>query len=893
MSTNNFAGMVKIYLKTAGYSQKILANELGMNSSVLTHKLNGTGRFVLTYPEIRGIVKTLAKLEAITFKKQAQNLLEASGCPNFSGEEWRTAPLKNLEEGELSGFQTTNNFKLAGNPKPEISYSPLEESQTNLPGQWTSFIGREREIAEVKRLLAATPLLTLTGAGGVGKTRLALEVAASLKADFKDGVWLVELAPINEPSLVIQEVVRSLGLRTQQGRSLSLTLLDYLRAKQILLIIDNCEHLMDSCAALIMDLLRNCARLRILATSRETFMIIGEVTYRVPSLSLPDLNITNKEMTLEQLTQFGAVQLFIDRAVAIQPAFTISNQNAPTIARICYRLDGIPLAIELAAAWINFLSIGQILQRLDDRFQLLKRGSRTALPRQQTLLASIKWSYDLLEEPERKVFDRLAVFSGGWNLEAAEAICSEEAVKPEDILDIVFHLLNKSLILNENRTENLVRFNMLETLRQYALEKLEERGEKELTNLKHSRFYLKLLGEFKPAEEMEKRARESWLSLIGTEIDNLRTALLRAIEGNNLEIAVELTRGLTPYWDWEGFISEAISFTREVLNKVKNRVETGEIPDGQDERLNWPEVLGELQENLANWLVLTGSNEEALGLYQSALLSLPIIENNPVWKARLIRKSGNTWRNRRDYPLALSLYRQAENCLASMGDTSNASCWQEWLNIQFEKISLYYENNNLQAIEGIIPETKRILEQYGTLKQQGLLFPNVMFLYLNRRDRYLITDEYINYAWKMLETSKEIGRITEVTINQFRLGFNLLWHLNFDEAEQQLLECLEIAKKTEDLTLQARCLTYLSVASRRKEQFDLTQQYINHLEPLLTTLKMNEYQGVSKANQGWLQWQKGEMSLAQENLEAALGLWSPKGVENALVYPFRWLALWL
>ncbi len=895
MSTNNFAYRVKTHLKAAGYSQKILANELCINASVLTHKLNGTSRFILTHPEIRRIIQTLAKLEAITRKTEAHELLELANCPGFSMSEWQTFPLKILEEGVPTASQTNNNFKCSDIYKIDNSIISQDTFKPNLPVQLTNFIGREHEVEEIEGLLSTTHLLTLTGTGGVGKTRLALQVATDLQASYKDGVWFVELAPISEPLLVTQEVVQTLGLRAEPGRSISLTLMNYFKTKQTLLILDNCEHLMDSCAALIVMLLHNCPHLRILATSRETFMIMGEITYRVPSLSFPDLKMVancEQEMTPEKLANFGAVTLFIQRAVAVQPGLSISNQNLLTVAQICYRLDGIPLAIELAAARSSYLSIGLIMQHLDDRLRLLKVGNRTALPRQQTLRASIEWSYNLLEEAERKVFSRIGVFSGGWSLEAAEEICPVGDVKAEDVLDIIFQLLNKSLILSQARAGGNSRFNMLETLRDYALERLEERGEKELVILKHSNYYLKLLGESGPVEQMLKMVRETWLSLVNEEIDNLRLVLARSIEGDNLEVASNLIKGLTPYWDWEGFTSEAINVSRVVINKIKSRLETGGKHPGQNDNINWQEILVELQENLANWLLLTGQNEEALELYQFALLSISNLKNNPVWKARLLKKFGNTWRNQRDYEAALFLYEQAEGLLETNLDTSYTYHWEEWLNIQFEKINLYYESNNLPAIEVIIPKIKSIIDQFGTPKQRGLGFPSALFLYLHRRDRYIVSDEHLSHTRTMLETSREMGRITEVASIQFRLGFTLLWHLDFDEAEQQLLECLEIAERIGDLTLQVRCLTYLSVVCRRKGQLDLTQHYINRLEVIINTTKMNEYQGVSKANQGWIQWRQGELPQAQRNLESALDFWSGKGVKNALVYPFVWLAIW-
>ena len=281
----------------------------------------------------------------------------------------------------------------------------------NLPQQVTSFIGREKEMAEVKALLRQTPLLTLTGSGGAGKTRLSLQVAADLLEEYPDGVWLVELAPLTDLALVPRAVVTVLGIAEQAGETFTRTLVEHLKAKKLLLLFDNCEHLLAACAHLADTLLRACPEVKILASSREALGIAGETVYRIPSLSFPDLT---QPVTETNLAGFEAIRLFADRALAVLPDFAVTPQNAPSLVSVCRRLDGIPLAIELAAARVRSLSVKEIDSRLDNRFRLLTGGSRTALPRQQTLRALIDWSYDLLTETERLLLARLAVFAGGW-----------------------------------------------------------------------------------------------------------------------------------------------------------------------------------------------------------------------------------------------------------------------------------------------------------------------------------------------------------------------------------------------------------------------------------------------------------------------------------------------
>jgi non-specific serine/threonine protein kinase len=323
---------------------------------------------------------------------------------------------------------------------------PPAAGPANLPLQLTSFVGREDELGATRELVAAHRLVTLTGAGGVGKTRLALEAAGALRPAYPDGVWLVELAALADPALVPQAVAGAVGVREEPDRPLLATLTDALRAKRLLLVLDNCEHLLEACARLADALLRACPDVRVLATSREPLATPGETVWRVPPLAVPE---TGDSPPVERLTQSEAVRLFVDRARAAQPGFRATPATAPAVAHICRRVDGLPLAIELAAARVRVLPVAQILARLEDRFRLLTGGSRTVLPRQQTLRASLEWSHGLLSEDERVLFRRLAVFAGGWTLTAAEAVGGGAGVAPEEVLDGLTGLVDKSLVVAE------------------------------------------------------------------------------------------------------------------------------------------------------------------------------------------------------------------------------------------------------------------------------------------------------------------------------------------------------------------------------------------------------------------------------------------------------------
>jgi predicted ATPase/class 3 adenylate cyclase len=435
----------------------------------------------------------------------------------------------------------------------------------NLPAQLTSFIGREKEIDEIKKLIATNRIVTLTGSGGAGKTRLSLQVGMECLNQFSNGVWLAELAPVTDPILVPQTVLSIFNLREDSHRSLLEVLIEYLRAKTILLIIDNCEHLIEACAQISVDLLQACPQLKILASSREALGIAGEAAYRVPSLNTPD---PADLPALDSLEEVDSIRLFIERAATAKPGFTLTKDNAPFLAQICYRLDGIPLALELAASRIKVLSPQQIASRLDDRFRLLTGGSRTALPRQQTLRAMIDWSYSLLSEQEKTLFRRLSVFVNGWTLEAAESVCSEAgspAHSEFDVLDLLTRLVDKSLVFIEEPAGE-IRYHRLETIRQYSREKFFETDEVEAVRDRHLDYFVQFA---ELVDENLKRGDQVvWQNRMSAEQDNLRAALEWGFS-RNPDSALCIAGAANLFWTAGGYSAEGFRWTQKALEQVE------------------------------------------------------------------------------------------------------------------------------------------------------------------------------------------------------------------------------------------------------------------------------------------------------------------------------------
>ncbi len=537
----------------------------------------------------------------------------------------------------------------------------LDSVPNNLPVQLTSFVGREQAMADLRSLLERTRLLTVTGTGGTGKTRLALQLGADLLDRFPDGVWLVELGELAEPSLVPFALADVLGLREEPGRPLVRSLVEHIGKRQLLILLDNCEHLADAAASLAQQLLKACPGARVLATSRERLAIQGETVWTLPALDLPDVAGPARA---ERLIPFAAVQLFIDRALAARPDFQVDNRSAPALAQFCHRLDGIPLAIELAAARAKVLSVEQILARLDDRFRLLAGRGRSGLPHHQTLRAAIDWSHELLDEGEQAVLRRLSVFRGGWSLEAAEQVCAEADIESYAVLDYMGQLLDKSLLTAE-QDEGDTRYAMLGTIRDYAAEKLVSAGESGSAQHRHLQHFAEM-GEA-AAPELGGSEQLHWLERLGADHENLRAGLDFARREEQAAAAgLGLAAALSQFWRLRGHLSEGRDWLGALLDVPANAALTA----ARAAALDGAGVLAFAQGDLANARRLA---EEALGISR-ALRDQPLV-------AQVLRNLGNVADQQADYATAERHYAESSALWTELGDRWGAAAVQNNLGL--------------------------------------------------------------------------------------------------------------------------------------------------------------------------------------------------------------------
>lgn len=645
-------------------------------------------------------------------------------------------------------------------PDLTADFAPLQSLDTvpnTLPGQLTSFVGRERELVDVQEALRSTRLLTLTGAGGCGKTRLAAQAAADAVDRFSDGVWWTELAAVTDPALVGHALATAVGVRPLPGQTELDAVAAHLAAQQVLVVLDNCEHVLEDCARLVDVLLRRCPGVVVLATSRAPLTAAGETAWRVPSLSLP---VQRSEEPVDALAQSDAMRLFHERALQVHPAFALTNETAPWVAQICHDLDGIPLAIELAAARVRVLSVEQIAEGLADRFRLLTGGGRSVLPRQRTLRASVDWSHELLDDAERTLLRRLAAFTGGWTLEAVETVGAASGVEALDVMDLLTSLVDKSLVVVDDASVGRVRYHLLETVRQYALDRLAESGEMTPVRERHRHHFLQLAERIEP--QLVTPQQPAALDLLEADAANLASATDVAID-QDPDVALALCCALTLFWKLRGRFVEADRLYARTLDAI------GLVPTAGRGRVLWARAyLG----------VYAGQYEEAFATAQEALEVATEAEDDST-RARALDVMA-TMLNFSDPVQAGALLKQ---CRALAREAGDDWCWADAT--QIAAYALLFQGRSSEALE-MMDECWPIVQRMNYAEFVAWRHHLVAIVALERGD----VDEAAESCRRGIAAADVVGEPTTAGMATTLLGLIEAYRGEADAALARLRPCL-------------------------------------------------------------------------------------------------------
>jgi predicted ATPase len=679
---------------------------------------------------------------------------------------------------DLSRPERIYQLLIPGIPADFPAITSLDSRLNNLPVLLTSFVGREAEIEEIKAWLEKGRLVTIVGPGGVGKTRLSLQSAADLLPSFKDGVWLVELASLTNPDLVLQTVMNVLAIQDTNPSDILSSLVDYLSDRELMFVFDNCEHLIDVCAATIDHILQHCPGVKVLATSRETLEIKGEIVYQAPSLLIPD---PDAEKNIDDLVQYESMQLFIDRAKSVKVDFELTSENAPLVAQICCRLDGIPLAIELAAARVKVMPLELIATRLDDRFHLLTGGGRTALSRHQTLQATMDWSYLLLSEKEKILFRRLAVFVGGWTLEAAEVVCSGDEINQSEVLDLLSHLVNKSLIYVQD-VQSEGRFRRLETIRQYSLGKLLESEETEMIRNRHLEFFTQVAEKAQP--KLVGPEQKEWLSKFEIDHDNFRVALEWSKSSPEFtESGLRLAGALSGFWRKRGYLSEG----RERLTAMLQNPMTNNYPLSRAQVLAGAGQLAYLQ---SDYPATRAAFEESLSLFRS------IGAEGISGAASALLGLGNVDTEEGDYVNAPLLFEESLVLSREIGDKAGIADalrnlgWAamrpgDYISAKErlqEALILFRDTGNIEGIASSLSGLGEIAVRQGEYQQS------------------------LNYLEESLDIRRTVGNKWGIAATLGTIAWAALGQGDLDRAAHMFWESLEVRKEIGDKGGLAWCL---------------------------------------------------------------------------------------
>ncbi|HEU0297699.1 MAG TPA: tetratricopeptide repeat protein [Anaerolineales bacterium] len=783
---------------------------------------------------------------------------------------------------------------------------------TNLPATLSTFVGREKESYEVTQFLKNNRLVTLTGAGGIGKTRLSIQVAYGLLNDYPNGIWLVDLAPLSDPTLVPTTVLTTLGLIEQGARSPVSILIDFLRTKRVLLILDNCEHLIQACAQLAEISLHACPDLHILATSREALNIDGEKVYLVPSLTTPD----SMQVSLEALPDYEAVQLFLERAKSALANFRLTRANAPAIAQICYHLDGIPLALELAAARVKLLPVEEIAARLYDRFRLLTGGARTALPRHQTLRAMIDWSHDLLPEEERVLFRRLSVFSGGWTLEAAEQVASGKwqvesdtspiarDLQPENILDLLTSLFNKSLIIAEREQGKETRYRMLETIRQYANEKLWAAGEGEMMRQQHLAYFIEL------AEKAEPHLRAfhmvMWLDRLEIELDNMRAALEWAQESDT-EAQLRLASALLWFWQIRGHRNEGIDWLeRGLAIEAMERGDQFLTPSRAMIRGKALNASGPLLHMTFGVEKAATRLKESLALYQElglagrqglayALLRLGSIPGGSNRQVSLLEQSLRLFREIGDK------FGTAE-CLMQLVDQANKDDYKRAVIFSEEQLALRRQIGDQDGIGSALVNLGELAFLQGDYQRAITLYEESLTIFRALRDKWAIGFHLSAYGdiclWQgdyerattiyeeAIICAQNIGDRMLIALNVYSLGVIAWFRGNYAHATQLIKDGLAVFRDIGLPWLTSSSLHALGDIALAQGDEPRAAHWYETEQAFGREVSLKEVTIFALGGLGKVAWAQGEHELATKRFEEGLRMSQEAGYKHPTFHTY-------
>lgn len=692
----------------------------------------------------------------------------------------------------------------------------LDLRPNNLPVQLTSFIGREDEITEIKSLISETHLLTLTGAGGSGKTRLAIHAGAELLSDFSSGVFLAELASLSDPIYINTEIASSLKINPDGKKDINSVLIDYLKDKELLLILDNCEHLIKECAELTDMLLKSCPKLKILASSREPLHSIGEIIYNVPVLSLPDMN---SNLDFESITRFESVRLFTERANAVNAKFKITAENLRIIGQLCRELDGIPLAIELAAARVKILPVDKILERLKNRFNLLTGGKRTSLPRQQTLKAMIDWSYDLLSEKEKLLFLRLTVFNGGCTLEAAEKICQDNILDESDILDLISNLIDKSLI-KVYESEFNIRYTMLETIRQYGNYKLEESENQEALIAKYSRYFFKFTRDSE--EKLRGSGQREWLIRIKDDYENIRECIRASLEKDSA-LAMKFCAALGKFWEMQSYFSEGLEYIDRAMNRLN--------PEDQ-------ELTGKGLYWKGFFLIQKGKYNDSR-IYLERCAELFREAENKDWEARSLLALGIMNLYISDYEM---LYYYYDKSISIAKEINNETYIAG--NLQILASALMQQSRYDEAREKF-EESLTLFRKLNDFVSQAKIIGNIGLL-----EYWLLNyDKAVSYYEESLSLRKELNDKQGIAIALNNLGAVYYMQGHHDKARQLLEESLKITRDLGDIRIMVFPLSTLGLIETEYKKYNESIRLFK--EVILISKELNDKYSLAKGFDGY------------------------------------------